>query len=206
MHVSEHITGASERGWQWFSERAHGRHAIGWLIVIAFLEPIFSPIVPETLMVAMLLARSDDWLWKKYAAITTVASFLGGMTGYMVGFMAFRWFGESLLGYFGLGDIAATVGTIISGNIFLIMIFITFTPIPDKAFTILSGFVGAPFLPYAFGYLIGRTARFTAVAYAVHRWGMKVVELLNRYFMYAALILLAIGTIYVMVHWHLLPL
>lgn len=204
MHLPEHITTAHERGWQWFSKRAHSKHAVFWLVVLAFLEPVISPIVPETLLVAMLLAGSDERKWKKYSVITTAASLAGGLAGYGVGLLAFKFFGEALLGTFGLADIHGTISTILAGNIFLVMIFITFTPIPDKAFTILSGFVGAPLLPYAAGFLIGRAARFTLVAYLVHRFGEKILDTINRYLLWAGGAGVAIFTAYAIVHWHLL--
>lgn len=204
MHLPQHITTAHERGWKWFSDRAHSKHATFWLAVLAFLEPVISPIVPETLLVAMLLAGSDDQKWKKYSAITTAASVAGGIAGYCVGMLAFKVFGEALLATFGLSDIHNTIGTILAGNIFLVMIFVTFTPIPDKAFTILSGFVGAPFLPYLAGFFIGRAARFTLVAYMVHRFGSRILSTLNQYFLWAAGAGVAILTAYAIVHWHLL--
>ncbi len=204
MEPPEHIATPRESSWEWFKERAHSKHALAWLIVISFLEPIISPIVPETLMVAMLLAGSDDQKWKRYSVITTTASFLGGMTGYAIGWLAFKWFGEQLLSYFGLGDAHGTIDMILSGNIFLIMIFITFTPIPDKVFTLLSGFVGAPLLPFAAGFVVGRAARFSLVAYLVHRFGERIIDTINRYSLYAAGLTVAVLVAYAIVHWHLL--
>lgn len=205
MHLPEHISTRGERGWKWFSERAHGKHAVGWLAVLAFFEPLFSPIVPETLMVAMLLARSDERLWKKYAFVTTASSVLGGIVAYGVGFLALHYFGMEWLSYLGLGATAESVAAILETSIFPLMILVTFTPIPDKAFTIVAGFVGAPFLPYLAGYVIGRTARFTLVAYLVHRFGAKVLEAVNRYSTFAAVAAIAILVAYAMVHWRLIP-
>ena len=98
-----------------------------------------------------------------------------------------------------------TISTILSGNIFLVMAFVTFTPLPDKFFTLLSGFVGAPFLPYAAGFLVGRAVRFTLVAYLVHRFGSRVIDAINKYSAYVAVGVVLLGIIYGMVHWHLVP-
>jgi membrane protein YqaA with SNARE-associated domain len=205
MHPPEHIMTRGERGWKWFSDRAHGKHAVAWLAVLAFFEPIFSPIVPETLMAAMLLARSDNRLWKKYAAVTTISSVLGGVAGYGLGYLAMRAFGLEWLSFLGLGNATETIATILAGNIFLIMIVVTFTPLPDKAFTIVSGFLGVPLLPFVGGYIIGRTARFTLVAYLVHRFGSKVLEVINKYSTIVALGTIAILVAYAMVHLRLVP-
>jgi membrane protein YqaA with SNARE-associated domain len=206
MRVLEHISQRGERSWEWFKERAHGRHAQAWLAVLSFLEPIILPIVPETLMVAMLMAGSDGGKWKKYAVLTTASSFAGGMAAYGIGWLAFSYFGEGILAYFGLVDIHASAQALLSGSIFIVMFFVTFTPLPDKVFTILSGFLGVPFLPYALGYLGGRALRFSLVAYLVHRMGTKILEVLNRYFMWVALVVLVLGIIYGMVRFNVLGL
>ncbi|MDB5225616.1 MAG: DedA family protein [Candidatus Adlerbacteria bacterium] len=206
MHLLEHITERGERSWAWFSQRAHSQHAKMWLAILSFLEPIISPIVPETLMVAMLLAGSNDRRWKAYAALTTAFSFLGGLVGYGIGMLAFYYFGEGLLAYFGLGDLHAQAQFLLGGSIFVVMFFVTFTPLPDKVFTILSGFFGVPLLPYAVGFLAGRALRFTLVAYMVHRMGPRILDVLNRYFLWVAVAVLVLGIIYGMVRFNVLGL
>jgi membrane protein YqaA with SNARE-associated domain len=206
MDLFERITQRGERSWHWFAERAHGRHAKVWLAILSFLEPIILPIVPETLMAAMLLAGSDDRKWKKYAALTTVFSFAGGMVAYGIGMLAFYYFGEGILVYFGLVDIHAYAQTLLGGSIFIVMFFVTFTPLPDKVFTILAGFLGVPFLPYAAGYLGGRALRFSLVAYMVHRMGPRILDVLNRYFLWVAVVVLVLGIIYGMVRFNVLGL
>lgn len=200
MRLFEHITERSEKSWVWFSSRAHGSHAKGWLALLAFLEPIISPIVPETLMVAMLLAGSDERRWKVYAALTTACSFLGGLVAYGVGMLIFNYFGDPILSYFGIADIHATAQMLLGGSIFIVMFFVTFTPLPDKVFTILAGFLGVPFLPYAAGFLFGRALRFTLVAYLVHKVGPKILDALNKYFVWVAAAALVIGVIYIALH------
>src|SRR3989344_7527998 len=98
----EYIAGVRDRSWAWFKERAHGKHAIFWLCALAFSEAIISPIVPETLLVAMLLAGSQRWRF--FSAITSLASIAGGIVGYMIGMFLFQTIGAGLISLYGLEE------------------------------------------------------------------------------------------------------
>ncbi|MDE2213162.1 MAG: DedA family protein [Patescibacteria group bacterium] len=184
-------------GWEWFSARAHGRHAIAWLILLSFLEPIFVPIAPESLMVAMILAGPH--YWKKYAAITTIASTLGGIVGYSVGAFLFREFGVFLLTRYGLHQWFHVVQHLLAGNVFFVMLFLMFSPIPDKVFIILAGFLHVPFLPYIAGFFLGRALRFGLVAWLVNRWGIHILNIVRRYFEILAALVIAL-VLYFLLH------
>ncbi len=181
----ERIDSLRSRSWAWFDARAHGPHGIFWLSLLSFLEPIVSPIVPETLMVAMLLSRPEHW--KRYALITAFFSFLGGVCGFWLGWFLFTGIGDWVLSFYGLEAWFARAQELFAGNVFVVMLLITFTPIPDKVFVLMAGFLRVPFLQYAAGFLAGRTLRFFIVAYVTHRFGGKVIELVNRYFAACAL-------------------
>ena len=75
---------ARRRAWNWFQERAAGPHAFGWLAFFAFIDPIFSPIVPEVYLTALVMARPDRW--RSYLAVTMLTSSLGDVAGYLVGY------------------------------------------------------------------------------------------------------------------------
>lgn len=180
------IKGARDRSWAWFKERAHGKHALFWLCVLAFSEAFISPIVPETLLVAMLLAGSERWRY--FAAITSLASIAGGIAGYFIGLFLFQTVGQGLISFYGLEEGFAEAARIMSIHAFTSMFWVSFTPIPDKVFVLAAGFLAIPFIPYIFGYIFGRTLRFFLVAYLVHCYGMRVLALINRYFGWLALI------------------
>jgi membrane protein YqaA with SNARE-associated domain len=182
----ELIKGARDRSWGWFKERAHSKYAIFWLCLLAFAEGIVSPIVPETLLVAMLLAGSARWRF--FAAITSLSSIAGGIVGYLIGLFVFQTVGAGLISYFGWEAAFAEAGRLLSMHAFSSMFWVSFTPIPDKIFVLASGFLGVSFLPYILGYISGRTLRFFLVAYLVHRYGERVLALINRYFSLLALI------------------
>ncbi|HEY4511048.1 MAG TPA: VTT domain-containing protein [Candidatus Paceibacterota bacterium] len=186
MHILEYIEGVRDRSWGWFKERADGKHAIFWLCVLAFGEAIVSPIVPETLLVAMILAGSQRWRY--LAGVTALASIAGGVAGYAIGFSLFHTVGINLISFYGFENVFAEAERLMSLHAFTTMFWVSFTPVPDKVFVLAAGFLGVSFLPYILGYIFGRTLRFFLVAYLVHRYGSRVLALINRYFALLALI------------------
>ena len=192
-----------ERAWGWFAERAESKQALFWLCFLSYTEPFLSPIVPEALMTAMILAKREHW--RLYAALTTAFTFFGGVTGYLLGVFLFKEFATPLLGLSGFQEFQGVSQQILGGNIFLVMFFIAFTLLPDKPFTYLSGFLGAPFLLYAGGMLLGRAARVTLVAYFSYKFGPQILEAVNRYFFWFAVAILALLALYGIVQMHLLP-
>ena len=66
-------------------------------------------------------------------------------------------------------------------NGFWLLLLAGFTPIPFKIFTIASGAVGMPLLPFFFGALIGRGKRVYLVAGAIAWGGEKAQAKLHKY-------------------------
>jgi len=63
------------------------RHAPGYLVALSFAESSFFPIPPDVMLAPMVLANpSKAW---KLALLTTVASVLGGLLGYLIGVFSF---------------------------------------------------------------------------------------------------------------------
>ena len=197
MDAEEKEVSGNVRGWEWFAARAHGPHAIAWLSAFAFLEPIVIPLAPESLMIAMILAGRERW--KKYAAITTIASTLGCIAGYFIGAFLFKEFGVSILSYYGLHRWFHAARVLLAGNIFFVMLLVMLVPIPDKVFVILAGFFHVPLLPYVAGFFCGRSVRVGSVAYLTHRFGGHVIGAIKRYFEVLAAIVLIIF-IYAVLH------
>jgi membrane protein YqaA with SNARE-associated domain len=196
----ERITEIKDRSWEWFSRRAHTKGALWWLLLITFLEPIISPIVPETLLVAILLAGSQRW--KFYAAITAITSIAGGVAGYFIGAFLFELIGAWLVSIQGLEAVFTHAQTLMQQHVFVTMIIASFTPLPDKAFVLAGGFLGASFLPYILGYALGRTVRIFVVAYLTKRYGSAIIATINRYFMLFALVAVALFLIIVFRYFH----
>lgn len=148
------------------------RHAPYYLGGLGFAESSFFPIPPDVMLAPMALARPQK-AWH-YALLTTVASVLGGMLGYLIGVFAFDvvepWIREA--GYWDAyrraGDWFATWG-------FWAIFLAGFSPIPYKVFTISAGVIGMAFIPFVIASAIGRGARFYLVA-GLMRWGGERME------------------------------
>ncbi len=203
MHVLEHITTARERGWGWFVEHAKSRYALWWLALLGFADTVFFPISVEAFLAVLVLAHRERW--KTFLAVSLVSSVTGAIAGYWLLYVLFRAFGESLLQSWGLVDAYAVAQTLLGAQIFLAMLLASFTPLPDKLFIYAAGILGAPFFPYIIGFILGRGARMGVVTFLVHRFGSAVLESVNKYSAYAAVAVVALGIIYAMVHWHLVP-
>ena len=70
--------------YDWVFSLARHRHATRSLAVVSFAESSFFPIPPDVMLAPMVLTRPDK-AWR-YAAICTLASVLGGLLGYAIGF------------------------------------------------------------------------------------------------------------------------
>ena len=83
----ERISRMIRRLYDWTMSLANHRHAEWWLAVISFMESSFFPIPPHPLLGLMCLARPERAI--RYGFICMVASVLGGLFGYAIGYFAF---------------------------------------------------------------------------------------------------------------------
>ncbi len=148
------------------------QYATYWLAIVSFTESSFFVIPPDVMLAPMTLAKPDKaWF---YAGLTTIASVLGGILGYVIGLYAIEmvapWLQE--LGYFESYQLAQAW---FSEWGFWAIFLAGFTPIPYKIFTIASGAAAMALMPFIVGSLIGRGARFFLVAGLMH-WGGASLE------------------------------
>lgn len=73
--------------YDWTLKWAEHKLAPRVLAVITFAESVFFPIPPDVLLAPMVLAKPHK-AWH-YALITTVASVIGGVVGYLLGYFMF---------------------------------------------------------------------------------------------------------------------
>ncbi|MCU7924785.1 MAG: DedA family protein [Candidatus Thiodiazotropha sp. (ex Dulcina madagascariensis)] len=153
-------------------------HAPRYLAGLSFAESSFFPIPPDVMLAPMSLATPKRaWF---FAGLTTLASVLGGMLGYLIGLFAFDlvepWLHD--WGYWeGYLEAKAWFGRWGFWAVFLA----GFSPIPYKVFTITAGVIAMAFVPFVVASAIGRGARFFLVA-ALMAWGGERMErALHRY-------------------------
>lgn len=186
------------KSWEWFRERAAGTGAKAWLLVFSFTESCCFIIPPDPLMAAILLVRGDRWLY--YALITSAASVLGALFGYLFAAFFFDTVGAPIISFYGLEEELAMVRDSYESDAFLVTLLAAFTPIPFKVFVLGAGFLKVNFALFIFASIVGRTLRYVLIAYATHRWGARVIQLVTRYSGVAAVVLTVLVALYLMRH------
>lgn len=198
--MRENFLYTRDRLWAWFVGRARGPHALFWLGVCAFLDPIFFPIAPELYLGVLILAHKD-W-WKHYLLVAVACSAAGAVAGYFVGALLFNQFGGPILEFFSLGAAFAAAKAQLESHVFATMLVVPFTIVPEKVFVLAAGFLQAPFWLFIVGFAVGRAARISIIVYLIHRFGSTILEVVGKYFLWFTALLLTLGTIYVMVRWY----
>jgi membrane protein YqaA with SNARE-associated domain len=150
---------------------AHPR-APTWLGVVSFAESSFFPIPPDAMLVPMCLARPDRAL--RYAAICTIASVLGGVLGYAIGFWLFDALAMPVLRTYGYADaLARFTAWYDQWGVWVILIK-GLTPIPYKIVTIASGAAHFDFMTFLLASVVTRGARFFILALLLRRFGEPI--------------------------------
>ncbi len=159
-------------------EWARHRHAVWYLGVLSFAESSFFPVPPDVMLAPMSLARPER-AWH-YAALTTLASVLGGVAGYLIGMFAFELIAP-LLHRAGYWDrYLATRDWFDAWGVWVVFL-AGFSPIPYKIFTITAGVLGMAFLPFLLASAVGRGARFFLVAWLMRLGGPDMERIIKQY-------------------------
>ena len=129
-----------------------------WLAVVAFAESSFFPIPPDALLIPMALARPDRAL--RYALIATIASVVGGMLGYLIGYALFDQVARPLLELYHYGPAYAAFQERFAQVGLWIILIKGLLPIPYKIITIASGAARFDFATFVAASAVTRGARF----------------------------------------------
>ena len=152
---------------------ARHRHATKYLGGLSFSESVFFPIPPDVMLAPMALSQPNK-AWQ-FAFITTIASILGGIAGYWLGYFAFDAWLAPLIEDWGYTHKIETAMQWFKDYGVWVVFLAGFSPIPYKIFTVSAGFLHMAFLPFVLASAIGRGARFFLVA-ALMRWGGAAME------------------------------
>lgn len=148
------------------------RHAPYYLGGLSFAESSFFPIPPDVMLAPMSLARPDRAF--RYAFLTTLASVIGGIAGYLIGVFAIELI-EPLIQQWGYSEKYLAAQQWFDDWGFWAIFLAGFSPIPYKIFTITAGAISMAFLPFVIASFIGRGARFFLVAWLMS-WGGEAME------------------------------
>jgi membrane protein YqaA with SNARE-associated domain len=167
-----------QRLYDWTMRLAGHRHALWLLAGVSFVESSFFPIPPDILLIPMILAaRRDAW---KLAAITTLASVVGGFLGYAIGYYAFAAIGKPILDFYNAMDKYEALKASFDEWGAWIIILKGMTPIPYKLVTITSGALNFNLVTFTIASIISRSLRFFLVAALLWWFGEPVRLFIER--------------------------
>lgn len=143
-----------------------------WLFGVAFIESSIFPIPPDIMLVPMCLEKRDRALY--YAGLCTVASVLGGILGYIIGFFFWATIGDPLISFYGLqSDFTLFQTEFVEYGVWLVFIFgLTF--FPYKVITIASGALMLDPIAFILASLASRGLRFYIEAGLLWKFGERI--------------------------------
>jgi membrane protein YqaA with SNARE-associated domain len=162
------FTGLYDKCMQW----ARHRHATWYLSGLSFAESSFFPIPPDVMLAPMSMAKPGSAM--RYALITTLASVVGGLFGYLIGAFFFEWI-EPWLQQSHYWDKYQHGREWFARWGFWAILVAGFSPIPYKVFTIAAGTLGMNLPLFVVGSALGRGGRFFLVA-GLMAWGGERME------------------------------
>lgn len=121
------------------------RLASWYLAVLSFSESVFFPIPPDVMLAPMALARPKQ-AWY-YAFLTSIASILGGIVGYYLGYALFEPVVQPAIDYMGYQAKFETITQWFEQWGIWIVFIAGFSPIPYKLFTVTAGVLSMALLP-----------------------------------------------------------
>ena len=137
-------------------------HALAALFLVAFAESSVFPIPPDVLIIPMVLAARDK-AWT-IALVATIASVLGGMLGYAIGYYFYEGLGQPILQTYGYIEKFENFAARYNEYGAWIVAGAGLTPFPYKVITIASGVTQLDLGTFTIASVLSRGARFFLVA------------------------------------------
>ena len=184
------IFGPLRRLYRWVIGWADHTAALWALFGISFAESSFFPIPPDVLLIPLCFGKPQKAF--RFAAVCTLASVLGGMAGYGIGYLLTD-VGHTMIRWFASEHTIGVVQHQCDENTFLYVAIAGFTPVPYKVFTIAAGIFHVNFAVFVVASVVSRGARFFLEAGAVRLFGDRARLFLEKRFELATLILAVLG-------------
>jgi membrane protein YqaA with SNARE-associated domain len=152
------------------------------LAIVSFIESSFFPIPPDVMIIPMVISKKQHFI--KIVLIATIFSVLGGLFGYLIGYIFFNEIGFKIFQIYGyenvniLKEMFSTKDGIFSW--FGLLFVAGFTPLPFKILTITSGFIHYNIFVFIFTCVFTRGLRFLLVAFLTNKFGSKIGPFLEK--------------------------
>ncbi|WP_191249678.1 YqaA family protein [Kordiimonas sediminis] len=158
--------------YDWTMSKINNPAGERWLGILSFAESSFFPIPPDVMLIPMVLAdRAKAW---RLATITTIASVLGAVLGYLIGMFLFDSVAQPLLDLYGYGEKYQAFADYYDEYGILIVLVAGLTPIPFKVITIASGVAGLNPFVFILSAIPARGLRFYLVAGLLWKFGEPI--------------------------------
>lgn len=160
--------------YDWTMSLAGSKAATFWLAVIAFVESSVFLVPADILFIPMALSKPQRSF--RYALVATVASVLGGIAGWMLGFYAYEAFAKPILAFYGKLDAFEALKAHVDDQwIFVLMVTSGLAHLPPiKIVTIMAGVVHMNLPLFIVSAIITRGLRFYALAWLLRRFGSPI--------------------------------
>ncbi|NNU50408.1 DedA family protein [Rhizobium sp. WYCCWR 11279] len=168
------------RLYDWTMSLAARKSAEIWLAVIAFVESSIFLVPADVLFLPMALARPERSY--RYALVATVASVLGGIAGWALGFYAYETVARPVLEFYGKLDAFEQMKAYVTYEWILLLLVtsgLAHLP-PIKIVTILSGVIHVNLGLFIVSAIIARGARFLFLAWLLRRYGEPIRDFIEK--------------------------
>ncbi|MEJ1992377.1 MAG: DedA family protein [Maritimibacter sp.] len=183
--------------YDWTLHLAESRHALWALAFVAFVESSVFPIPPDIIMIPLIIARPNRAF--TIATVALVASVLGGILGYFIGWGLYESVGKPVLEFYGKADAMEAFNAKFNEYGAWAVLIAGVTPFPYKVITILSGVTQLNFTVFMLASVVARGLRFFVVAALLWKFGAPIRDFIERRLglMFTLFVILLAGGFYV---------
>lgn len=172
--------GFLERWYERVKEMARHKNAERSLYIVSFFESFIFPIPTSVMLVPMVVAeRSKAW---RYAFWCTIASVLGGIVGYLIGWFAYEAIALPILEKLGKTDKIAGFEVMVDKWGAMAVFGAGLTPFPYKVVTILGGMLKLNFLVFFVASIVSRGLQFYFVSGIAWKFGEQAEAIIKKHF------------------------
>jgi membrane protein YqaA with SNARE-associated domain len=164
--------------YNWLVDRAKRPDAVFWMCAVSFAESSFFPLPPDILLVPMALKDRSRMWWN--STLCSVASVLGGLFGYALGFYLFEAVGRPVIAFYQAeGSFAHFQQAFaVYGPWFLVLKGVT--PVPYKLLAIAAGFAKLDLTVFFLCSLVARFSRYYMVTALLWYYGPEVETFIEK--------------------------
>ena len=167
-----------QRLYAWTLSLAQSPQALWALAFVAFVESSFFPIPPDIIMIPMIIAAPRKAFL--IAGIATVASVLGGLFGYFIGFALFETVGQPIFDFYGKAHAVEEFSAKFNEYGAWAVLIAGVTPFPFKVITIMSGVTSLSLPVFIVSAIVARALRFFLVATLLWKFGEPIRDFIEK--------------------------